>query len=156
MPVYFFDSSALIKWYRPEVGSEVVERLLTEPAAQHYISRLAVVEVQRVFSRRVREQEITEQELDSLRDRLYRDLGQRLFQVRKLRDFHYHNAVRLVRKYASPQQTPLLRTLDALHLVSALDLYSRQPIDFFVSADGDLCKVAEAEQLNVLNPEQPP
>lgn len=156
MPVYFFDSSALVKWYRPEAGSDVVERLLTEPAAQHYISRLAVVEVQRVFSRRVRDREITEQELDSLRDRLYGDLGQRLFQVRKLRDFHYHNAVRLVRKYAPPQQTPLLRTLDAIHLVSALDLHNRQPIDFFVSADGDLCKVAEAEQLNVLNPERPP
>jgi predicted nucleic acid-binding protein len=156
MPVYFFDSSALVKRYRLEAGSEVVERLLTDPAAQHYIARLAVVEVQWVFSRRVREREITEQELDSLRDRLYRDLGQRLFQVRKLRDFHYHHAVRLVRKYAPPQQTPLLRTLDALHLVSALDLHSRQPIDFFVSADGDLCQVAEAEQLNVLNPEQPP
>ena len=156
MPVYFFDSSALVKRYRLEAGSEVVERLLTGSAAQHYISRLAVVEVQRAFSRRMRAREITEQELDSLRDRLYRDMGQRLFQVRKLRDFHYHNAVRLVRKYAFPQQTPLLRTLDAIHLVSALDLHSRQPIDFFVSADGDLCKVAEAEQLNVLNPEQPP
>jgi predicted nucleic acid-binding protein len=155
MPVYFFDSSAPVKWYRPEAGSDVVERLLTEPSAQHYISRLAVVEVQRVFSRRVREREITEQELDNLRDRLYRDLGQRLFQVRKLRDFHYHNAVRLVRKYAPPQQTPLLRTLDALHLVSALDLHNRQPIDFFVSVAGDLCQVAEAEQLHVLNPEQP-
>jgi predicted nucleic acid-binding protein len=156
MPVYFFDSSALVKRYRPEAGSDVVERLLTEPAAQHCISRLAVIEMQRVFARRVRDWEITERELDSLRDRLYKDLGQRLFQVRKLRDFHYHNAVRLIRKYASLQQIPLLRTLDALHLVSALDLHSRQPIDFFVSADGDLCQVAEAEQLNVLNPEQPP
>ena len=152
MPVYFFDSSALVKRYRPEAGSDVVERLLTEPAAQHYIARLAVVEVQRVFSRRVRAREITEQELDSLRDRFYRDIGQRLFQVRKLRDFHYHDAVRLVRKYAPPQQTPLLRTLDAIHLVSALDLHNRQPIDFFVSADEDLCQAAEAEKLRVINP----
>ncbi|MBI3796032.1 MAG: type II toxin-antitoxin system VapC family toxin, partial [Deltaproteobacteria bacterium] len=100
--------------------------------------------------------ESPEHELDSHRDRHDRDVGQDLFQVRKLRDFHYHNAVRLVRKYAPAQQTPLLRTLDAIHLVSALDLHNLQPIDFFVSADGDLCKVAEAEQLNVLNPEQPP
>ncbi|HXG22348.1 MAG TPA: type II toxin-antitoxin system VapC family toxin [Methylomirabilota bacterium] len=153
MPIYFFDSSALVKRYRSEAGSDVVERLLIEPTARCYISRLAVVEVQRAFSRRVREREITEQELDSLRDRLYGDLGQRLVLVRKLRDFHYHNAVRLVRKYAPPQQIPLLRSLDAIHLVSALDLHARQPIDFFVSADRDLCKVAEAEQLNALNPE---
>lgn len=153
MPIYFFDSSALVKRYRSEAGSDVVERLFVEPHARSYISRLAVVEVQRVFSRRVREQEITEQELDSLRDRLYKDMGQRLFQVRKLRDFHYHNAVRLIRKYALLQQIPLLRTLDAIHLVSALDLHDRQPIDLFVSADRDLCEVAEAEQLNVLNPE---
>lgn len=125
MPVYFFDSSALVKWYRPEAGSDVVERLLTEPAAQHYISRLAVVEVQRVFSRRVRDREITEQELDSLRDRLYRDLGQRLFQVRKLRDFHYHNAVRLVRKYAHHNKphcsAPWMRSTSFRHWISITD-----------------------------------
>jgi len=153
MSTYFFDSSALVKRYRSEAGSDVVERLFVDPTARCYISRRAVVEVQRVFSRRVREREITEQELDSLRDRFYRDLGQRLFQVRKLRDFHYYDGVRLVRKYALPQQIPLFRTLDAIHLVSALDLHARQPIDFFVAADKDLCQVAEAEQFNALNPE---
>ena len=152
MSLYFFDSSALVKRYRPEAGTDEVNRLLTTPDATHYISRLAVVEVQRVFARRVRSGEIQEPQLDRLRDLFYNDVGERLLHVRRFRDFHYHNAVRLVRKYATPQQTPLLRTLDALHLVSALDLHRHQAIDFFVAADKDLCEVAEAEGLRVMNP----
>ena len=152
MSLYFFDSSALVKRYCPETGTDEVNRLFTDPDATHYISRLAVVEVQRVFARRVRSGEIAEPELDSLCDLLYNDIGQRLLKVQRFRDFHYHNAVRLVRKYATPQQTPLLRTLDALHLISALDLHRHAAIDFFISADKDLCEAAEAEGLGVINP----
>ena len=152
MSLYFFDSSALVKHYCPETGTGEVNRLFTDPGAKHYISRLAVVEVQRVFARCVRSGEIHESELDRLRDLFYNDIGQRLLQIRRFRDFHYHNAVRLVRKYATPQKTPLLRTLDALHLVSALDLHRHQAVDFFLPSDKDLCEAAEAEGLHVLNP----
>ena len=147
----FFDSSALVKRYCPEPGTDQVNRLLADSDATHYISRLAVVEVQRAFARRVRTGEIREPELDRLRNTFYNDIGQRLLQVRRLRDFHYHHAVRLVRKYASLQKTPLLGTLDALHLVSALDLHRNNALDVFVSADRDLCEAAEAEGLGVRN-----
>jgi hypothetical protein len=52
----------------------------------------------------------------------------------------------------APQAVPLLRSLDALHLAVALDIREREGLDFFVCADKDLCTVAEAEQLRVLNP----
>jgi len=46
----------------------------------------------------------------------------------------------------------LVRTLDALHLTVAIDIRAREGLDVFVCADKDLCAVAEAEQLSVLNP----
>lgn len=91
--------------------------------------------------------------MDELRDGFYQDLQRRRFWVRRLREFHYHAAVRLVRRYAQERLRPLPRTLDAVHLVAALDVRAREGLDFFVSADKDLCEIAEAEQLRVLNPE---
>ena len=67
---------------------------------------------------------------------------------------HYRSAVRLIRKYA-PELTlplPLLRTLDALHLVSALEVQALEGLDYFVSADANLCKIAQEEQLSIINP----
>jgi hypothetical protein len=57
-------------------------------------------------------------------------------------------------KYA-PELTlllPLLRTLDALHLVSALEVQAQEGLDYFVSSDANLCKIAQEEQLSVINP----
>lgn len=153
MPIYVLDSSAVIKLYRPETGSDAVTQLLSGPDVLAFISRLAVVEVQRAFARRMRENEISAAEMDELRDGFYQDLQRRRFWVRRLREFHYHAAVRLVRRYAPERLRPLPRTLDAVHLAVALDVRAREGLDFFVSADKNLCEIAEAEQLRILNPE---
>lgn len=151
MPIYFLDSSAVIKRYQPELGSEAVARILSEADSLSFISRLTVVEIQRAFARKVREQKISAEELKELRNYFYEDLLQRRFWVRRLQEFHYHSAVRLVRKYAPGQAVPLLRTLDTLQLATALDVRQRPGLDHFVCADKDLCEAAESEQLNVIN-----
>jgi hypothetical protein len=51
--------------------------------------------------------------------------------------------------------TRSLRTLDALQLAVALTLHALAPLDHFVCADANLCLVAAAEGLPVLNPELP-
>jgi predicted nucleic acid-binding protein len=103
----------------------------------------------------MRENEISAAELDELRDGFYQDLQRRRFWLRRLREFHYHAAVRLVRRYAPERLHPWPRALDAVHLAVALDVREREGLDLFVSADKDLYKLAEAEQLRVLNPENP-
>jgi predicted nucleic acid-binding protein len=72
--------------------------------------------------------------------------------VKEVTRLHYRSAARLVQQYAPTQTVPLLRSLDALHLAVALDIGAREGLDCFVCADKDLCEVAEAEQLSVLNP----
>jgi predicted nucleic acid-binding protein len=154
MAIYFLDSSAVVKLYQPEAGSEEVDRIVSEPGSTRLMSRLALVEVQRALCRRLRVQDISESELDDLRRGFYEDLLQRRIRVKQLQDRHYRSAVRLIRKYA-PEFTlplPLLRTLDALHLVSALEVQALEGLDYFVSADANLCKIAQEEQLSVINP----
>jgi uncharacterized protein len=58
MSVYYHDSSALIKHYHAEVGTPVVDNILAEPGAIHFISRLSGVEVPSAFAKKVRTLEI--------------------------------------------------------------------------------------------------
>jgi uncharacterized protein len=70
MATYFFDSSALVKRYHPEVGTADVNRLFSEQHSRHFIARLAVAEVQSALVRKVREGLISLTELDTVRQRL--------------------------------------------------------------------------------------
>jgi len=66
---------------------------------------------------------------------------------------HYQQAEHLIRQYGLTQS---LRTLDAIQLAVALDLHQRHGLDHFVCADGNLCAIAQAEGLAVINPTQTP
>jgi len=59
-PVYFLDTSALVKRYHPERGSAVVQRAFAEPSARRIISDISIIEVHSAFARRVRMGEITQ------------------------------------------------------------------------------------------------
>ncbi len=106
MPIYYLDSSAFIKNYHPEEGSEEVQRIVNEPDSLRIISRLSVLEAQRAFALRARKTNIKAEELKTLRGTFFRDLMQRRFRVERLRDFHYHTAVRLVLKYWPERKLP--------------------------------------------------
>ena len=149
---YFLDSSAVGKHYHVELGTPEVDRLLKEPGARHFISRLTVIEVQSVFAGKVRMGIITEADFQLLRRRFLTDVTRRQFHVVRVTGFHYQEAERLIKKHAISRS---LRTLDALQLSVALDLRKRGMLDHFVCADKNLCVVAGAEGLSVINPEQP-
>jgi predicted nucleic acid-binding protein len=152
MADYFFDSSALGKHYHVEVGTAEVDRLLKEPGARPFISRLSLVELQSVFAGKVRTGVITEADFQLLRRRFLTDVTRRRLHVVRMTGFHYQEAERLIRKHGTSRS---LRTLDALQLSVALDLRSRGMLDHFVCADKNLCAVAGLEGLSVINPEQP-
>ncbi len=153
MATYFFDSSVVVKYYHhPEPGSDAVIRLLSEPAGHFLIARLAVVEVQRALIGKVRAQLLTVAEQENLRQRFYEDLLQHRWWVRRMHDHHYHAAVRLIHTHGPDMTAPMLHSLDALQLATALDVQRQSGLDYFVSTDQDLCTIAEREQLTVINP----
>lgn len=152
MPSYYFDTSALLKKYRPEEGTSEVRRLVNEPRAACFVSRLAVTEVQRTFVRLARGNRISADEADHLRAIFYNDLRARRFRIIQIKTYHHHTAARLFYQYLPQRGLPLLRTADAIQLAGALRLRDAQGLDFFVAADGDLCDIAKAENLSVINP----
>lgn len=154
MAIYFLDSSAIVKLYQPEAGSQEVDRIVSEPGSVRFMSRLALVEVQRALCRRLRVHDISASELDDLRRGFYEDVLRRRIRVKQLRDRHYRAAVRIMRKYAPELRPPLPlpRTLDVLHLVTALEVHVQEGLDYFVCSDANLCKIAQEEQLRVINP----
>lgn len=150
MAVYFFDTSALIKYYHVEAGRQKVVTLVEDPASRIQVSRLSHVEWHSAFARRVRTGEVSPDEFPRLRGRFYADLQAGKFQVVPLRDIHLQRAARLLSTHAL---THSFRTLDALQLTVALDLHHLAPLDAFVCADANLCHVARLEGLSVINPE---
>jgi uncharacterized protein len=148
----FFDTSALGKHYHPEVGTAQVDQLLQAPASRHFISRLAVVELQSVFAGTVRTGVISAADFQLLRRQFLTDLARRRFELVRMRGQHYQEAERLIRQYAPTQS---LRTLDKLQLAVGLDIRGRLGLDQFVCADRRLLTIAAAEDLTVVNPEQP-
>ena len=152
MPNYFLDSSAVVKYYHPEVGSDVVTRLLNQPDGHYFISRLATVEVQRAFVGKVRAKQLPVEELEELSQAFADDITLKRFIVIRLTGALYSEAEKLVRKYGPADTDPLLRTLDALQLASALEAKRQVGLDHFVSADKRQGEAAEAEQFSVINP----
>lgn len=153
MPKYFFDTSALAKAYRKEIGSDFIDRILSEPGSQHIISRLTIVEMESVLASKQRMGEIDHQSAMIARRRLEADLGRRRLLVATVNDEHFRTARELPVKHGAAET---LRTLDALHLLVALELKRAGLLMVFVAADQRLCRVAMLEGFAVTDPEQPP
>ena len=152
MARYFFDTSALVKHYHAEAGTETVDRLIDEPGAELLIARLTLVETISVFAIKVRAGEFDAVEFTRLRALFATHVSRRRYQVFRLLNLHYDRARDLVANHGLSRQ---IRTLDALQLSVALYLHEAVPIDRFVCADHRLCDIASLEGLVIVNPERP-
>jgi predicted nucleic acid-binding protein len=148
----FFDTSAIVKHYRAEVGTATVEAMLAESGSRHYVSALSVVELHSVLARLVRTGHLIAAEFSLVRGRFLADLTSGYWQVVPFATGQFHDAQQLLVRHGLSRS---LRTLDALQLVAALSQHSTKPLDAFVSADANLCIVASLEGLVVVNPEVP-
>jgi uncharacterized protein len=137
----FIDTSALVKYYHPEDGTQVVTRLLEEPGTRHYLSRLSLVETVSAFAVKFRLRQIDDQGFDDLRRRFYHDMGQGRFRVMPITTARYQEATQLIERHVRIG----LRTLDAIQLAVALALSHQGVIDQFVCADQRLCDTAIEE-----------
>lgn len=147
----YLDSSALVKYYHPEVGSAAVLQLVEDATVRCFISRITTTEVQSAFALKLRTDEIDELAFDRLWQQFEDDVTQRRFEVIRVLESHYDEAERLIRKYARWT----LRTLDALQLAVAIDLHRRTTLEWFLCSDIRLCRIAQEEGLPVFNPIQP-
>ena len=147
----FFDTSAVAKHYRTEVGTPRVDAFLAETGSSHFLSTLSVVELHSVLARLARTGVITAADFHLVRGRFLADIAAGLWQVVPVTSVHFHHAQQLLMRHGPIRS---LRTLDALQLAVAL-LHAIGPLDAFVCADANLCVIATLEGLTVVNPEVP-
>ena len=152
MPRYFFDTSALVKHYHVEAGTDAVDRVIDEAGAELLIARLTLVEMISAFAIKVRTGELDAVEFARLRALFATHIARRRYRVFRLLNAHFDRARDLIANHGLRRQ---IRTLDALQLSVALHIHQITPFDYFVCNDQRLCDVASVEGLAVVNPEKP-
>ena len=136
---YFFDTSALIKNYIEEIGSDHVSDLM-DSAAEIFVSTLTIIECYSTLRRILLENLITEDEYSHLKKEI-------------AYDFEYFNKIEFEMFSEKCEQLIdiyQLKTLDSIQLAASLNVSDE--IDNFVCCDIKLLKAAERENLKILNP----
>jgi predicted nucleic acid-binding protein len=149
---YCFDSSAPIKLYHPELGSERVAAMFGSADRRIVISRLAGVELHSALALKTRTGHLDKGKSALLRIRFLNDVASGAIDLVAVSESHYLAAERLIIRYGDRKG---LRTLDALQLAVALDVQHRVGLGTLVAADKACCEVAALEGLAVFNPELP-
>ncbi len=112
---YYFDTSAILPYYRQEDKSDLVEKMLCSLRPPVIISDLSRVEFVSAIARLVRMAEITEPQANLIDNMFTADNRAGLFMRKSLGPLCYQQA----EKWISARKTSL-RTLDALHLACCL------------------------------------
>ena len=146
MARFFLDSSALVKRYHKERGSERLDELFSATDNRFFVARLALVELHSTFARLVRERVLTQDSLTQILIRLNADVASGLLSIVAVSGPRFDAASDILRTHGL---TYNIRTLDALHLATAQALDRRSRLTTFVVADKKLSASAVACGLNV-------
>jgi uncharacterized protein with PIN domain len=141
----FFDTSALVKFFHEEKGTDIVTDLILEQNNEVWISELGRLEFISAVFRRFRNKELDEGQLNTAVDSFENQIAE--FNLEPLGHAVLEQAELFIKKYG---RTYGLKALDALHL-GAFSLISEKNWSFVV-ADDNLCKVAEVIGFATINP----
>ena len=145
----FLDSSALVKRYLFEAGSDAVNALFHDPSVHLIISTLALAEVSSAIVRR-----LSREQSALLLDDFDAD-AKNVLAIAALDDDIALAAVDLVRRRRL-RGCDAVQLAVALHIAAALSDESEATVGLeFVCADDALNTAAEAEGLRTMNPTDP-
>ena len=146
MATYYFDTSALLKLYIEEQGTEEVLRLVEGPTPHNMaIVGTTVLECRSAIRRRERSGEISTLDADLAIDRIENDALSRYF-VQPLTEAVFSEARRLI-------DVRPLKALDALQLAGCLSIRTSVALPMtFICADTRLCDAAIQEGVETINP----
>lgn len=154
MAGYFFDSSAIVKRYVNENGSNFVDALADVKSGNLILlARITRVEVAAAFARRLKNNSISSADAQNALAAFQHDLSNNYFTV-EITPILLSIAINLATKHA-------LRGYDAVQLAAALEANDEsianglQPLTL-VSADTELNTAAQSEGLSIENPNNYP
>jgi len=151
--VYYFDSSALVKRYAVETGTNWIMALCAEADNVQAIAHIGLVEIAAALAGKQRGRFLTLDKYDQLLAELVQDTQVDYFLI-TIDAAVIDQAIALTRRYK-------LRGYDAVHLACALALQqvlatAGGPDLTFIAADNDLLTAAAAEGFAVDNPNDHP
>ena len=151
--IYYFDSSAAVKRYAVEKGSNWIKNIV-EPAAGNivHLSQIGVVEIAAALSKKVRTQELTKEDYEAALQLFLTDVQNEEYIIASVNDQVIQLAVDLTKRHP-------LRGYDAVHLATAISLNTalleaELPTIIFVTGDRILHEAARSEGLVVENPDE--
>lgn len=150
MALYYLETSALVKLYVQESGTQRLLQLVrTANGSRFAVLSLSQVEFSSAIRRRQRAGDIDEKIAGLVLDRFQRHMETK-FLRQPLAEPVLDNACEMVERY-------FLRAYDAVHLSACLALKaaSGPEMPTFVSADRELLQAAVSEQLPVFDPTVP-
>lgn len=147
---YYFDTSAIVKIYHEETGSEPAISIFENIHSDNYLSQLAITEFACAMYRKLRRHEIAE-ERDVLQCISKFSIDIQYENILEIDTQIFTEAKNLIIKWGSQFA---LKTLDSLHLACFVQLSQFNEIAF-VSADKKLCEVVTAMGYVSINPEDP-
>jgi predicted nucleic acid-binding protein len=143
MEYLFFDTSALVKRYYEEDGSENVDELIEDEDSTVVITSLSIIEATSAFRRKYNQGEIEQDRMDQLLSTFFEEAIDEFVIVPIEESFMKYSFDLIL--------TEDLRTLDSLQLSAALTV--NQENLKFISADKKLNAVAEEQGLKTHNPQ---
>lgn len=144
--IYYLDSSALVKRYAAESGSDRVG-LLVEGEHKIAVSWLVVPETLSAVARRAKGGSISTGDLAAIRRQFSRDMQR--FMIVDVCGAPVDGIETLIDLHA-------LRGADSIHLSTAIWLKKATKSKVvFVASDNELLTAARAERLEILNPSTP-
>ena len=148
MKIYYFDSSALVKRYHSEKGTETVDTLIYElgKGDEAVISYFAILEIISALRRKLKNKEITEKIFEMAIGTFLAEVTE-YFSVRPIDEQILSIASNLVIDHG-------LKAADSLHLATAKELanFTGKTV-VFIASDKELLSIATLEKLATLNPE---
>lgn len=147
MALFYLDTSALVKLYVREVGTErVVEIASLSSTNRLAVSAVSPVEARSAIRRRERAGDIDQETATFVLDRLWQHVGT-LFIRQAMNDTVLDGALEMIDRYS-------LRAYDAIQLASCLALKTTVGSErtTFVCADQQLLDAARSELLPVFDP----
>lgn len=144
--ILFFDTSALVKFFHREEGTDVVVSILSDLNNEVWISELARLEFICALHRRLRMNEINEDDLNKALDGFYKEYSR--LNAKKIGRAVLNEAEALVKRLG---RTLGLRALDAIHLAT-FNLFDELEEMLFVAADDILLSAAQTIGAKAINP----
>jgi uncharacterized protein len=155
MAIFFWDSSAVLKLYHSEDGSEVVQRIFDDKDNTNLISEIALIEVVSGLAKHVRSGEITEADFANFSALFGAHVHRNEFEtVALVKEF---SALTLAKQLVSDhgrRDGRGLHTLDAIQLATVQILKTEAGFEFTaIIVDRILRELAAEVPVSVIDPQ---